>query len=173
MAHSNQLKPSHKAIQQYYARLQIYRDQKVTHEGATETAFSRLLADSAHAHGWTLIPKLPMRVGANHIAPDGTVKDEFNLKRGFWEAKDTDDDLDKEIRRKIDKGYPLGNMIFEDTRQAVLYQNGQEANRYDLTEPQKPTLGAAPREIPALRKLLTEASVLDGNGVSPPRPGSA
>ena len=129
MAHSNQLKPNHKAIQHYYETLQTFSDQKVTHEGATETAFSRLLADSAHAHGWTLIPKLPMRVGAKQIAPDGTVKDEFNLRRGFWEAKDTDDDLDKEIRKKIDKGYPLGNMIFEDTRQAVLYQNGQEANR--------------------------------------------
>ena len=137
MVHSNQLKPNHKAIQHYYETLQTFSDQKVTHEGATETAFSRLLADSAHAHGWTLIPKLPIRVGAKHIAPDGTVKDEFNLRRGFWEAKDTDDDLDKEIRKKIDKGYQLGNMIFEDTRQAVLYQNGQEANRYDLTDAQK------------------------------------
>ena len=30
-------------------------------------------------------------------------------------------------------------------------------------------LDAPPREIPALRKLLTEASVLDGNDASPPR----
>ena len=30
-------------------------------------------------------------------------------------------------------------------------------------------LDAPPREIPALRKLLTEASVLDGNPASPPR----
>ncbi len=30
-------------------------------------------------------------------------------------------------------------------------------------------LDAPAREIPALRKLLTEASVLDGNGASPPR----
>ena len=34
-------------------------------------------------------------------------------------------------------------------------------------------LDAAPREIPALRKLLTEASVLERNGVSPPRSRSA
>jgi hypothetical protein len=54
MAHSNQLKPNHKAIQHYYETLQTFSDQKVTHEGATETAFSRLLADTAHAHGWTL-----------------------------------------------------------------------------------------------------------------------
>jgi predicted DNA-binding antitoxin AbrB/MazE fold protein len=34
-------------------------------------------------------------------------------------------------------------------------------------------LDAPVREFPALRKLLTEASVLDGNGASPPRPGPA
>ena len=30
-------------------------------------------------------------------------------------------------------------------------------------------LDAPPREIPALRKLLKEASILDGNSASPPR----
>ncbi len=34
-------------------------------------------------------------------------------------------------------------------------------------------LHAPAREIPALRKLLTEASVLDGNDASPPRPSPA
>ena len=34
-------------------------------------------------------------------------------------------------------------------------------------------LDAPPREIPALRKLLTEASVLDGNDASPPPPRPA
>jgi predicted DNA-binding antitoxin AbrB/MazE fold protein len=34
-------------------------------------------------------------------------------------------------------------------------------------------LDAPAREIPALRKLLTEASVLDGNDASPPRPRPA
>ncbi|MFL5343132.1 MAG: hypothetical protein ACJ8F7_23620 [Gemmataceae bacterium] len=137
MAHATPLKPGHKALQQYYAALQVYRDQHVEHEGATETAFSRLLADTARAAGWTLIPKLSMKVGGKTIAPDGTPRDEFGFKRGFWEAKDTHDDLDDEIRKKIAKRYPLGNTIFEDTRQAVLYQNGAERTRYDLTDPQK------------------------------------
>ena len=53
---------------------------------------------------------------------------------GFWEAKDTDDDLDKEIAAKIAKGYPLNNTIFEDTRQAVLFQNKIERYRFDLTK---------------------------------------
>jgi hypothetical protein len=33
-------------------------------------------------------------------------------------------------------------------------------------------LDAPPREIPALRKLLTEASLFDGNGNSPAKSGS-
>jgi hypothetical protein len=43
------------------------------------------------------------------IYPDGTLEDDFHLPRGHWEAKDTADDLDAEIKNKIAKGYPLAN----------------------------------------------------------------
>jgi hypothetical protein len=130
------LKPNHKAIQAYYDALKTYSAQHVEHEGALETAFSRLLADTARPHGWTLIPKMSLKAGSKTIAPDGTLRDEFYLRHGYWEAKDTHDDLNAEIRAKIRKGYPLSNTIFEDTREAVLFQNGQERNRFDLTKPQ-------------------------------------
>ena len=39
--------------------------------------------------------------------PDGTLCDGFNLHRGYWEAKDTDDHLDAELAKKIKKGYSL------------------------------------------------------------------
>src|SRR5205823_7959586 len=132
-----QIKPSHKAIHAYYDALKTYAGQKVEHEGALETAFSRLLADTAKPHGWTLIPKMTLKAGGKTITPDGTLRDEFYLRHGYWEAKDTHDDLDVEIGKKIKKGYPLGNTIFEDTREAVLFQNGQERNRFDLTDPQQ------------------------------------
>lgn len=51
------IKPTHKAIQQYYQALQTYGEHHVKHEGALETAFQRLLAYTAKPHGWTLIPK--------------------------------------------------------------------------------------------------------------------
>jgi predicted helicase len=86
--------------------------------------------------GWTLVPKQTMKVGGRTISPDGTLRDDF-LRRGYWEAKDTHDNLDAEIQKKIAKGYPLSNIIFEDTRQAVLYQGGRERARFDLTNPQK------------------------------------
>src|SRR5260370_13950032 len=134
MPRSAVLKPSHKAIQRYYQALQSYSEQHVTHEGALETAFQSLLADTAPSHGWTLLPKLKLQVKGKNIYPDGTLRDLFNLRRGFWEAKDTDDDLDAVISMKIAKGYPLNNTIFEDTRRAVLFQHGQERNRFDLTK---------------------------------------
>jgi hypothetical protein len=137
MPRSTLLKPTHKAIQRYYQALRTYSDQHVSHEGALETAFQRLLADTAPAHGWTLLPKLKLQVKGKNIYPDGTLRDFFNLRRGFWEAKDLGDDLDAEISKKIAKGYPLNNTIFEDTRTAVLFQNGQERYRLDLTDPKQ------------------------------------
>ncbi len=130
------IKPTSKPIQTYYAALQSYGAQGVEHEGALETAFQRLLADTARLKNWTLIPKLKMKVAGKLIFPDGTLRDDFNLPRGYWEAKDTHDDLDQEIGKKIGKGYPLTNTIFEDTRHAVLYQTGQEALRVELSNPQ-------------------------------------
>jgi hypothetical protein len=71
------------------------------------------------------------------VRPDGTLRDDFNLHRGYWEAKDTADKLDVEIRKKIASGYPLSNTIFEDTQTAVLFQNGAETEpRYDLAKAQ-------------------------------------
>src|SRR5260370_758866 len=111
MPRSAVIKPTHKAIKQYYQALQSYRDQGVKHEGALETPFQRLLADTAKLHHCTLVPKKKLRLGKNNFFPDGTVRNIFP-RRGFWEAKDTDDDLDKEIAAKIAKGYPLNNTIF-------------------------------------------------------------
>ena len=49
------LKPSHKAIHAYHETLQDYAGQHVEYEGALETAFSRLLANTARPHRWTII----------------------------------------------------------------------------------------------------------------------
>jgi len=129
------VKPNHKPIKTYYETLGAYRAQKVTHETAVRAAFQGLLADTAKKRKWTLVPELGTRVTGGRVVPDGTVRDAFNMPRGYWEAKDTADDLDVEIGNKIDKGYPTTNTIFEDTRTGVLYQNGQEVFRADLSDP--------------------------------------
>ena len=55
------------------------------------------------------------------------------MARGYWEAKDSHDDLDAEIRVKFNRGYPRDNIIFEDSQTAVLVQNGSEAMRVDMS----------------------------------------
>src|SRR5438132_11184750 len=57
MPRTTLLKPGHKAIKAYYEALAVYRERHVKHEGALETAFGRLLNDTAKLQGWTLIPK--------------------------------------------------------------------------------------------------------------------
>ena len=150
MSKSAALKPTHRAIRKYYDALATYSDQHVDHETAVRSAFQTLLADTAKTAGWTLIPELSARarapepspgshagVSARTIRPDGTLRDANSLPRGYWEAKDTADDLDAEIVKKAARGYSLANTIFEDTRTAVLFQGKREVLRVDLHEPQQ------------------------------------
>ena len=85
-----------------------------------------------HKEKLALVPELRALSG---VIPDGTVKDTLRMARGYWEAKDSRDDLDAEITRKFDRGYPRDNIIFEDSRTAVLIQNSEEAMRADMSRP--------------------------------------
>src|SRR5436190_20848190 len=122
---TKQNKPLLKLIERYYADLDELTRQRVMFEMGTRYAFHRLLADAGKPHRWTLIAEQEKKVAGKTIRPDGTFKDEMNLVRGYWEAKDTADDLNKEIEKKRKSGYPLSNIIFEDTQTAVLYQHGE------------------------------------------------
>ena len=83
-----------------------------------------------HRENLVLVPELVARPG---VIPDGTIKDSLRMARGYWEAKDTHDDLDDEIQRKFNRGYPRDNIIFEDSSTAVLIQNREEAMRVDMS----------------------------------------
>ena len=77
-------------------------------------AFQDLLEGCGRQFDWTLVPEWPIqRPKAGLIKVDGALLDTFRLARGFWEAKDEHDDLDKEIRAKLDRGYPRNNIIFQ------------------------------------------------------------
>src|SRR2546423_1267524 len=125
-----------RAIDHYYQELAAYHTLKVTHETGVRSAFQNLLATFAQSANWTLIPEQTL---ANGKRPDGTLRDTFNLPRGYWEAKDTKDDLNIEIRKKINAGYPVSNTIFEDTRRAILYQSNKPVLEVDLTQPKELT----------------------------------
>jgi predicted helicase len=132
------IQPGHRAIRRYYESVEALRRQRVFNEMNVRTAFETLLADAAKLKGWTLIPELSGKSGGALIRPDGTVRDRNSLPRGYWEAKDTQDDLSTEIKKKVARGYPLSNIIFEDTETGVLYQNRQQVNgQYNLGDPKE------------------------------------
>ena len=85
-----------------------------------------------HSDGLTLVAE--QRTPAQ-VIPDGTVRDALRMARGYWEAKDSGDDLDAEIQSKFNSGYPRDNIIFEDSRTAALFQNGGEVMRADMARP--------------------------------------
>lgn len=108
-------------------------------EDSVRKAFARLLDDVARPHDLRLIEELEVVTAKGaKVYPDGTLKDALRLTHGYWEAKDEHDDLDEEIHKKRAKGYPSDNILFEDSRIAVLIQNGHEVQRVSLGGDPKP-----------------------------------
>jgi predicted helicase len=132
------ISPTNRSVRTYYERVAALRDQRVLTEMSVRSAFESLLADTAKLKGWTLIPELSGKSGGALIRPDGTLRDRNSLPRGYWEAKDTQDDLPTEIKKKIVRGYPLTNIIFEDTKTGILYQNRQKVDgEFNLGNPKE------------------------------------
>jgi predicted helicase len=131
------LSPNDPIIKTYLKDIEHLEAQQVTHELGLKGPFQNLLDKAAKKRGWTLVPELSTSSGGRRIVPDGTVRDEFRLPRGWWEAKDTSDKLAAEIQKKLKAGYPSRNIVFEDTRTAILYQDRAEAGEFALREPVK------------------------------------
>ncbi|MBX0327751.1 N-6 DNA methylase [Oscillochloris sp. ZM17-4] len=125
------IQPAHKAIAAYYTTLADLSTQGIVNEGGLRRAFSLLLATLGRAEGWILAEEQTL---AGRIRPDGVLLDEFRFPRGHWEAKDSADDLEVEIRKKFERGYPQSNIIFEDGRRAVLVQNRRRSAEADMSD---------------------------------------
>lgn len=125
----NQIK---KYTERYYRGLANYERLNQRTESTTEMAFKSLLKNIGDEIDLILIKPFESLFNDKKIVPDGIITTQFGRYLGYWEAKDTSDDLDKEIYKKLQKGYPRTNTIFEDTNTAVLYQDNFEAGRFDL-----------------------------------------
>lgn len=126
------LKPSHKQVRDYYAALRSLKDLDVSAEGAVSHAFASLIRHAASPLGLTLAEQHGIKTGGRTIHPDGVVLDDFKLTHGIWEAKDSADDLESEIVRKFQRGYPRDNTLFQAPSRAVLYQKGRRVMDADL-----------------------------------------
>ena len=120
------LKPTHAPVKAYYQALGQFSQLHIDHEMAVRSAFQNLLEKCGRQFHWTLVPEFPItRPKGVPLQADGALLDEFRLRRGLWEAKDENDDLEKEVKRKISAGYPTDNIVFQAPERAILYQNGQ------------------------------------------------
>lgn len=140
---------SRQLIDDYYNNVEKIKQYGGTKkELSIRSAFASLLNSYCKTKNLLLIQELEYKTQAgNRIVPDGTVKDALRLDWGFWESKDEYDDLANEIKEKIRKGYPIFNIIFEDSKEAVLIQGGNEVNR---------TLMSNPLELDKLLKVFIE-----------------
>lgn len=131
------LKPTHRAVTAYYESLTRFDELGITHESAVRSAFQELLEHCARQFDWKLVPEYRQRVkGGKQVQIDGALLDRWHLDHGFWEAKDSDDDLDTEIKNKFSAGYPSDNILFQAPRRAVLFQQGAKQFDADLTKPE-------------------------------------
>ena len=106
-------------------------------EEQIKSCFERLINHYADKQNLFLVRELTQKALNNRSRPDGTLKNALRLDFGFWESKDSKDDIDKEIQVKFARGYPKENILFEDSTQAILYQNGREYGRVSFTDKHK------------------------------------
>ncbi|EDN70162.1 adenine specific DNA methyltransferase [Beggiatoa sp. PS] len=125
-----------KNIQAYYQELKTFERVGQAHEGTVKIAFQHLLESIAKQSKWVLTQENTLKKGQKHIRLDGVLFDQTNLPRGYWEAKDSKDDLSKEVQKKLyTDNYPNDNILFQAPNRAILYQNGQEVLDVSLIEP--------------------------------------
>lgn len=118
-------------IQQYLAELAKLRQVSGSQrESVVREAFKDLLKGWGRAHDLTFVPEYEIESPAKERRyVDGALLYGLRLPFGYWEAKDENDDLDAEIDFKLRRGYPSDNIVFEDSREAVLIQNRREVLR--------------------------------------------
>jgi len=85
------LHPDDDSVKQYYEKLQEYRNVDETHEGTVRAAFQHILEDVGQDLGWTLVQEHAMR--DRSVQVDGALKNKHHLYHGYWEAKDSDNNL--------------------------------------------------------------------------------
>ncbi len=128
--------PAYPHIVRYHTELaQLIEFGGSANEQSIRRAFENCLAAYCAGHKEQLVLIAELVLAGAGVRPDGTVKDSLKMARGYWEAKDSHDDLDAEIQAKFNRGYPRDNIIFEDSQTAVLFQNGGQAMRADMRRP--------------------------------------
>lgn len=131
------VKPSDRLVKDYYAALGQFGQLHIDHEMAVRSAFQAMLRGYSRKLDWTLVTEYSVPVAkGKRVVVDGALLDIWKFRHGFWEAKDEGDDLEREIKSKLDKGYPRSNIIFQSPERAILYQRGiRQGLNEDIRDP--------------------------------------
>jgi len=130
------LKQTHKPVKTYYQALQQFARLGVDHELAVRDAFADLLKACCQQFNWTLVLEKTVKLDHKRIQVDGELVRDDTLRHGFWEAKDSQDDLASEVKKKFAAGYPHDNILFQAPDRAILWQGGKQICDRDITKPQ-------------------------------------
>lgn len=109
---------SRQHIQAYRRRLdKLMAATSSRNEGLLSAAFADLLDRWGGSQDLTLVPQWEGKgPRGDDIRVDGAVVPSvLRIPFGYWEAKDSKDDLDREIASKLRSGYPDDNIVSEDT----------------------------------------------------------
>lgn len=131
-------------INQYYKKVEdLIRFSGKDNEAVISRELEWLINAYCEKRNLKLIPQFEFKskLGTS-IKPDGTIKNALRLDYGYWESK-ANVNLEKEIQAKFNAGYPKTNILFEDSKTAVLYQEGERVMTADM------------RDAQALDKILT------------------
>jgi predicted helicase len=132
------IKPTHKPIKEYFEELASFVQHGQTNEMTVRNAFQDVLQTYTKKLGWQFVEEYTIkRSGRRNASVDGALLDQFSLPRGFWEAKDTNDDLAIEVQKKFADGYPQTNILFWQPGRAILYQNGRKILDEDISSAPK------------------------------------
>ncbi|NET75255.1 type ISP restriction/modification enzyme [Okeania sp. SIO1F9] len=131
------LKPTHKPVKLYYQSLNKFIQLGAVNEGAVKVAFADLLTACCQQFNWTLLQENSIPLTKKKlIRVDGLLVRDDTLKHGIWEAKDTEDDLAKEVKKKFAKGYPKDNIIFQSPERVIIWQGGKQVYDGEITKPE-------------------------------------
>ncbi|MFH1049501.1 MAG: type ISP restriction/modification enzyme [bacterium] len=134
------IKPNHRAITDYYKALDVFARQGITHETAVKNAFQSVLTYCCKQMNLDFIEEYPYKRLEKYKARiDGAFLDSFRVPQGYWEAKDSQDDLAKEVIKKFEIGYPRDNIIFQSPERAIIYQGSSLVLDEDITSPTRLT----------------------------------
>src|ERR1700675_4243255 len=118
-------------IQQYLNELSdLRRVSGTARESVVREAFKTLLKDWGRSRDLIFVAEYEHQtLTKDRRYIDGALLHELRVPFGYWEAKDEKDNLDEEIEYKFRRGYPQDNIIFEDSREAVLIQDKRQVMR--------------------------------------------